>query len=618
MKFLPSHAIREIFLGPKRKNIILFSGVLIPNFLAALLEGLSFTLILLAFTALNGGGKTDWNSYPFISVLSISRWLDLLSSQQVFTLCIILAITLQALRSGLNYIGQVISTVLSTRIQTEAQRRVYQQILQFSFPCVSHYKVGDLAEYAKTPAVLIHVVMDALNRIIVSALAILVSMIMMLAFSLPLSILAIGVFGMLAMSQKFVIHRISSVSRLLSDYMVDFSKYTIQSLHGLRAIHTFDRQVNVMQCILQTLDNIAENTKKLNLWNHAIPPINEIMGIVLVGSFLVLGQWLMQDNEKSILPVLLTFITIMYRLSNRVQTLLTGAAAIAGNWGHILRLEEILEEKGKQFTPTGGEPVNTFERGIFFENVSLSYPAAQVFAIQQLSLDIPKGSTVAFVGSSGAGKSSVMDLLLRLYDPISGHIYVDQRDLKHIEISSWRKILGVVSQDTFIFNETIEENIRFGNLQASLAEIIEAARLSGAHSFISRLPQKYQTVVGERGYRLSGGERQRIALARALVRNPEILILDEATSSLDSQSEQLIQEALNHFRGKKTVIIVAHRLSTVVDMDWIFVMDKGRILEEGTHAQLLSFKGRYAFFWQIQSHQSFHQNEALDIPLGTL
>ena len=184
---------------------------------------------------------------------------------------------------------------------------------------------------------------------------------------------------------------------------------------------------------------------------------------------------------------------------------------------------------------------------------------------------------------------------------MQGAIEVDGVDLATLSLSDWRKRLGVVSQDSFMFNETVEENIRFGNPNASLDSVVEAAQIAGAHEFIERLPQKYSTLIGERGHRLSGGERQRISLARAVVRDPEILILDEATSNLDSHSERCIQYALERFRGNKTILIIAHRLSTIANADQIIVIENGRVLERGTHSGLLASQGRYAFFWKIQN-----------------
>jgi ATP-binding cassette subfamily B protein/subfamily B ATP-binding cassette protein MsbA len=207
----------------------------------------------------------------------------------------------------------------------------------------------------------------------------------------------------------------------------------------------------------------------------------------------------------------------------------------------------------------------------------------------------------ALVGGSGAGKSTIADLLLRLFDPTSGQILVDTVPLSEYSLASWRRHLGVVSQDTFLFTTSVRENIRFGLPEASDTDVEEAARLANADTFIRSLPQGYETVVGEAGHGLSGGQRQRIALARAILRRPDILILDEATSALDSASERLIQEALDAFSRQRTVVIIAHRLSTISQANQILLVEDGRILERGSHHELLRLDGRYARYWSIQS-----------------
>ncbi|MFZ0565736.1 MAG: ATP-binding cassette domain-containing protein, partial [Chlamydiales bacterium] len=202
---------------------------------------------------------------------------------------------------------------------------------------------------------------------------------------------------------------------------------------------------------------------------------------------------------------------------------------------------------------------------------------------------------------SGGGKSTLIDLLLRLYNPSVGNIFLDGKKISDYDITSWRKLFGVVTQDTFLFNDTVEENIRFGELKASRKQIVEMAKLAGAHDFISLLPKGYETVVGDRGYRLSGGEKQRLSLARCLVRDPQILVLDEATSNLDSCSESVIQNTLEKFNKEKTMIVIAHRLSTITHADLICVIENGQIIEKGTHGALLKSKGRYHFYWNLQA-----------------
>ncbi|MBI3508859.1 MAG: ABC transporter ATP-binding protein [Chlamydiia bacterium] len=583
--------IRHILLGKASKNLWPFSLMAGLNFISALFEGLTFGFILLAMGELSGGQKGETGAF----LTWVMHYFQLQGS---FTLFIVAGVCMQILRSMTAYAGQYTSMILGIRIQNEAQEKIYSQILKFSFACVNRYKSGDLLEYAKMPATMTMPLMNALNGLVVSALMILIQLWMMVYLSVPLTLLVIVTFGSITLTQKVVIRRISKYSQHLQEHIVDFSKQTVQSLNGLRAIHTFCRQAAVMERIRGTLGRIAELSKRIMLWSNIIPSFNEITGISLVAVFLVVGQTIL---SSSAIPLLLTFILILYRLNTRIQMFLVNLGAIAGNWGQVLRLEEILDESDKQFISHEGVPFPGLQHVMEFRDVSLKYENTKEDAIRSLHVTIRKGQTVAFVGSSGAGKSSFLDLLLRLYDPTSGRITIDGMDLRTFELTSWRDKIGMVSQDTFIFNDTIEENIRFGKLDASKKEIEQAAVWAHADQFIERLPDGYQTVLGERGYRLSGGQRQRIALARALVRNPEILILDEATSNLDSQSERAIQNALAQFYGQKTLIIVAHRLSTIFHADQIIVLERGSFIESGTHQELLETKGRYASLWNIQS-----------------
>ncbi len=589
--------IKRLFLGEKGKNLLSFLLVLIPNGISAVFEGLSFGFILVALKAFNQQAQEN---IPFLFGFLNDR-LHSLPSQDAFILFLGLAIVLQVLRSALSYGGGVAMMIIGMQIQINAQMEVYRQILSLTFPCASKYKTGDLLEYARIPATLIGSLLDPLNQLVVSIFTVIVSFGMLLVLSPILTILAIVIFGAFAFLQKLMIGKISKASTLLAEKNVEFSKNTVQSLHALRTIHTFNRQEKVMNAILDNLEKIALTTKKINLWIRSILPLNEIMGIILVGFFLTLGKWLAIEGNP--LPILLTFIMVIHRLNAKLQLCLSSITTIAFQWGNILRLEEILEKSDKEFSPVGQKKAERFAKEIAFHNVGLRYAITAEHSISNLNLTIERGKTIAFVGSSGAGKSSLLDLLLRLYEPTEGKISVDGIDLKELDAGSFRDQIGVVSQDTFIFNESVEENIRFGEQNVPWEKLVAAASKAGAHDFILKMPQGYQTVVGERGYRLSGGERQRIALARALIREPEILILDEATSNLDSLSEHRIQNALENIRGEKTVIIVAHRLSTILNADCIYVLDKGRIVESGVHADLLQMKGKYASLWMLQSKE---------------
>lgn len=255
---------------------------------------------------------------------------------------------------------------------------------------------------------------------------------------------------------------------------------------------------------------------------------------------------------------------------------------------------DFLTKIDKTYIVSGSIAFKSLKSGISFKYVSFSYHSADKLALDNISLHIPRGKTTAFVGTSGAGKSTLIQLLYRFYEVSVGEIYVDHYPLKKLDLISWRDRIAIVNQEIHIFSGTISENIAYGRLDATEAEIITAAKQANAHDFILRLPFGYDTHIGDRGVKLSGGQRQRIALARAIIRNPDILILDEATNALDTISEQFIQETLKTVGGDRTVIIIAHRLSTIEQADQIIVLDQGKIVEKGNISQLLKQDGLFA------------------------
>ncbi len=574
---------QALFISPVLKNRWRIARILFFSFLAALFEGVSFGFILFALSSLN----PESGFVPFKG----------LSPQMGFATNIALAVLTQVLRSVSSFIAQSSCISLSTQWQTLLQKNIYAQILRMSFSCASRYKAGDLIDYTRAPMNSAHPVVDNINKALVAVLSIAALVVTMMWLSLNLTVVAVVLFGGVGFLQKWIIRRVSEASRKYSEHLAEFSKESVQTLQGLRAIFTFNRQKEMLGKTDTLLGKMAFQTTKITSWNNLIVPINEISGILLVGLFLLLGL-----SSSASLPILLTFITIVYRLNGRVQTLFSSMAIVANNWGHLLRIQEILEDKGKEFSSEEGIRVFSFEKGIEFEEVSLRYAGREHDALKEISFSIPKGKVTAIVGPSGAGKSSILDLLLRLYAPGMGRICVDGRPIEELNIESWRALFGVVSQDISIFHETIEANLLFGLEGVAREKIYEAAEISGAHDFIKRLPQGYDTVVGERGYRLSGGEKQRLALARALLRDPEILLLDEATSSLDSHSEWLIKKALQEI--EKTMVMIAHRLSSITHSDQILVVDQGRIVEQGMHFELLQNDGIYAALWKIQVQEA--------------
>jgi len=290
----------------------------------------------------------------------------------------------------------------------------------------------------------------------------------------------------------------------------------------------------------------------------------------------------------------------MRRLSRQHNEINKAFAAARDVW-EILDVDEVLPER------SNAVELRPLEHSLRLDHVSFNYDRSNKQILRDIALEIPKGSVIALVGESGGGKSSLIKLVQRLYDPTSGAIYWDDVDLRDSKQASLRKQLALVTQETVLFNDTVKYNISYGKPDATDAELEEAARIAFADDFINELPQRYDTIVGERGIFLSGGQRQRIAIARAVLVNAPVLILDEATSALDSESELLVQKALANLMQSKTSIVIAHRLSTIRRADKIVVMEKGRIVETGTHAELLDLDGRYRRLYELQ----FAEEESL-------
>ena len=341
--------------------------------------------------------------------------------------------------------------------------------------------------------------------------------------------------------------------------------------------------------------NVQQRITRVDARTTPVMEFLSMTGVAVVlwfgGKDVIDGVWTLGDFTAFILAI-----TQMYQpIKNFAQLNSTIQKAVAGSE----RVFEILDEKNSIYDLPNAKVLDSFSKDIVYKNVNFSYEKGKQI-LRGINIDIKKGQTVAFVGSSGSGKSTIANLVLRFYDVDNGEILVDGINIKDLKLSSLRDKIGVVSQDVFLFNDTIKYNISYGKMDATDEEIETVAKAANAHKFISKMPKGYNTLIGERGMKLSGGEKQRIAIARAMLKNPPILVLDEATSALDSESEKLVQEAIETLMKNRTVILIAHRLSTVINADKIVVIDKGCVAEVGKHQELLDKGGIYSKLYNLK------------------
>lgn len=363
-----------------------------------------------------------------------------------------------------------------------------------------------------------------------------------------------------------------------------------ETLVGMRVIKAFNAEKN-QHIRFMKINNILFRTRNLIAAKRELAsPLSETMGVIVVACILWFGGRLVFNNLLSA-TAFVTYIAYFTQIISPFKNLSSAFYNVQKGSSALDRIEYLLNIENTIIEIPDPKPVPSFSKNITFRNVSFAYGDKQI--LQGVDVVIEKGKTVALVGASGAGKSTFADLIPRFHDVSSGEILIDGINIKDCKLDDLRRLMGVVSQDPILFNDTIYNNITLGTGGATQERVEEAARIANAHNFILQKADGYQTIAGDRGARLSGGERQRITIARAVLKNPPILILDEATSSLDTESERIVQDAINKLMQNRTCIVIAHRLSTVQHADEIIVMDKGRIVERGTHAGLLANEGIY-------------------------
>jgi ATP-binding cassette, subfamily B, bacterial MsbA len=578
------------------RNWLLLTVNLLSNLLGALLEGSTLGVIYLAIALISKSSDSQTLSPALKQLLSIFPF----STGVLFLGLLGFAVVLQSLLALCNYSNKVSAVYFSARAQPQVTGRVFEQIMSFSFACASQYKIGDLVMFSTNASQTVNELIQTLNGLVVNLIFNIVYAIILIQLSPLLALVAIVLAFILIIIQRQLLPRLRSTAHHLVSAQVELSKHITENVQALRLLHTFGTQKRATDEVTQLLQEVQTHLQRRARIYYFPEPILDVFPILCLAVLAALAYHT-SESPTTFLPLLVTFLLALQRLSIRLRAVAGAFSQLADSSASIQRLNSILSTHDKQFALVGSEQFEALQTDICFEEVDLSYTGDQSPILRDLNFRIPKNQVTALVGQSGAGKSSIVDLLIGLYQPSSGQITVNGKRVQEYNQSSWRKHIGVVSQDTFVFNSSILDNLRYGALEATYEDVVAAARAAQAHQFILDLPDGYETVVGERGYRLSGGQRQRLALARAILKKPEVLILDEATSALDTESERLIQQALSDFQKERTVLVVAHRLSTIREADQILVFEQGRLVEQGNHHVLMRKQGRYAHYWNLQT-----------------
>jgi len=509
-----------------------------------------------------------------------------------------------AVRFGMLFLSQYCLTWAATKVVADLRVDILRKIQEQSMQFHGRIDVGQLMTRATGDPMMVQaVVQNMLAELARAPFEILVSVGFIIWFAISNHMLPtlflIGI-GMPAFMLPIValgkVIRKWSLRSLQRNSVV--GKRVHEILTCIRVVKAYDTEEFENAKYDAVIHNLVGSTMRSVRWGLMVAPMVETVGIFLLCGFLV---WCFTSHVSlaNILPMLAPLLLIykpVKQMSNLQVSIEVTRASLQRIWS-ILDVDLRLPEK------TDAAPKTEFADRVVFDDVTFRYDAADHDAVSHASFEIPRGKMVAVVGSTGSGKTTMSGLLARFYDPQQGRVTMDGVDLRDLRISDLRRLVGSVQQETLLFNDTIEENIRYGTPNATHDEVVAAAKLANAHEFIMSQPEGYARMCGEKGFALSGGERQRVAIARAILRNPPILILDEATSALDTVTEKLVQDALTKLMANRTVFAIAHRLSTIRNADLILVMDHGVIVERGTHDELYAANGAYRRLCDMQ-HQS--------------
>lgn len=512
----------------------------------------------------------------------------------------ILIVVFVFLSNLFRYLERLTASKVRVDVVKNMRMQIFERVSRMHIGFFNDQRKGDLiSRFTNDVSEVEGAVVNGLKSVFKEPITLIVFMAILFSISVKLTLFTLIVLPITGGFISEIVRRLKKKAKLSQEALGRIVNILDETFSGMRVINAF----NARNFMLKKIDQETSFHKRVNLSiskkNELASPVSEFLGVLVVAGILYYGGHLVLGGDQEMKPsVFLLFLTIYASMIQPAKNFTNGITSLQKGTMAARRIFSVTDLEPAIKSKPGAKVLEHFNESIEFANVSFAYE--KDFVLQDINLRIEKGKTVALVGPSGGGKSTLADLIPRFYDPSAGTVKLDGVALTDYELESLRQVMGVVTQESILFNDSIFNNIAFGMENVDEEKVIHAARVANAHDFIMQTEDGYQTTIGERGAKLSGGQRQRISIARAVLKNPPILILDEATSALDSESEKLVQDALNNLMQNRTSIVIAHRLSTIVHADEIVVVQDGRIVERGRHEDLITQSGLYRKLNEIQ------------------
>lgn len=513
--------------------------------------------------------------------------------------CVVILVSV-LLANVFRYLSQRIMENLRIYTLLNLRKSVFNNVMNLHVGYFSNQRKGDIiARIASDVQVVQYSVTGTLQVLFKEPLQLLAYIFLLFATSFKLTLFAILVLPVSAFAIAQIVKRLKKQATQAHELFGLMISYLDEALSGIRIIKSFNATELVKQKFNEENKRFSELGRKMAKRQQMSSPVSEFLGVAMVTIIVLYGGSLILENRSELsAPDFIAYIALFSQVMRPAKAITESFSSIHSGIAAGERVLALIDEKPGIADKPGAIEMTEFNEGIQLQNVSFSYPGRPV--LQNINLTIPKGKTVALVGPSGGGKSTLMDLIPRFIEAEKGQVVIDGKDIRDIKLESLWNQVGMVNQESVLFNDTVFNNIAFGVPEATLEEVIQAAKIANAHDFIMQMENGYENGIGDRGVKLSGGQKQRLCIARAVLKNPPIMLLDEATSALDTESEKLVQDALDNLMKNRTTLVIAHRLSTIRNADLIVVLEGGKITETGQHADLMQRDGLYKSLVSLQ------------------